>query len=343
MSANPPRDFVVGSRPLTSSVLKPVHDAFSVAANSILGFHSSMHLTRPILSLVLLMVFSFNISAANSPEIVQLWPKGAPGEKEKLGEEKDTTKPTDRPVAGKPVIRLGNVSNPTLTIYRPAKEKDTGTAVVVCPGGGYHILAVDIEGTEVCEWLNSIGITAGLLKYRVPARAGQERYAAPLQDAQRALGILRSRARELNLNPKHIGIMGFSAGGHLSATASNNYQKRTYDSIDAADETSCRPDFTLLIYPAYLTTKEDSFQLAPEVCVTTNTPPAFMLQTQDDGVKVECSLAYATALQKAKVPMELHIFPVGGHGYGMRPTEKPVTHWPGLAEAWMRSSGFISK
>jgi acetyl esterase/lipase len=302
-----------------------------------------MHFTRFALVGFLALACCFQSLAADAPEVIQLWPKGAPGEKEKLGEEKDTTKQSDRPVAGKPVIRLGNVSNPTLTIYRPAKEKDTGTAVIVCPGGAYHILAIDLEGTEVCEWLNSIGITAGLLKYRVPARAGREKYAAPLQDAQRALGILRSRAKELNLNPKHIGILGFSAGGHLTATVSNNYQKRTYDSIDAADETSCRPDFTLLIYPAYLTTKEDLFQLVPEVCVTTNTPPAFILQTQDDGVKVECSLAYATALQKAKVPMELHIFPVGGHGYGMRPTEKPVTHWPKLAEAWMRSSGFLTK
>jgi acetyl esterase/lipase len=302
-----------------------------------------MNLTRFVAIGLLAAACCFQSLAADSPEVIQLWPEGAPGEKEKLGEEIDTTTSADRPVAGKPVVRLGNVSNPTLTIYRPKTEKDTGTAVVVCPGGAYRILAMDLEGTEVCEWLNSIGVTAGLLKYRVPVRTGQERYASPLQDAQRALGILRSRAKELNLNPKHIGILGFSAGGHLSATASNNYQKRTYDRIDAADETSCRPDFTLLIYPAYLTTKEDPFQLAPEVCVTTNTPPAFILQTQDDGVKVECSLAYATALQKAKVPMELHLFPVGGHGYGMRPTEKPVTHWPKLAEAWMRSSGLLLK
>ena len=302
-----------------------------------------MNFTRIVALGVLVVTCCFQSFAADSPEVIQLWPNGAPGEKDKLGEEKDITKPTDRPVAGKPVIRLGNVSNPTLTIYRPAKDKDTGAAVVVCPGGGYHILAIDLEGTEICEWLNSIGVTAGLLKYRVPARTGQERYAAPLQDAQRALGILRSRAKELNLNPRHIGIMGFSAGGHLSATASNNYQKRAYDLIDAADEASCRPDFSLLIYPAYLTTKEDIFQLAPEVCVSTNTPSTFIVQTQDDGVKVECSLAYATALQKVKVPMELHLFPVGGHGYGMRPTEMPVTHWPKLAEGWMRSSGFISK
>jgi acetyl esterase/lipase len=302
-----------------------------------------MKLDRFIIVVLMALTCCFRVAGADTPEVIRLWPKDAPGEKGDIGEEKDTSKPNEGLVAGKSVIRLGNVSNPTLTVYHPAKAKDTGTAAVVCPGGAYRILAYDLEGTEVCEWLNSIGVTAALLKYRVPARADRERYAAPLQDVQRALGIMRSHAKDWNLNPKHIGVLGFSAGGHLSATVSNNYQKRTYDLIDAADEISCRPDFTLLIYPAYLTTKEDPYQLAPEVCITSNTPPAFILQTQDDGVKVECSLAYAMALKKSKVPMELHIYPVGGHGYGMRPTEKPVTHWPGLAEQWLRSSGFISK
>lgn len=308
------------------------------------GFHSFMNFTRSLAVLLLTLTCSFQIFGADAPEVIQLWPKGAPGEKKgNIGEEKDMSKPNEGLVAGKPLIRLGNVSNPTLTIYRPATPKDGGAAVIVCPGGGYGILALDLEGTEVCDWLNSIGVTAALLKYRVPVRAGQERYAAPLQDAQRALGLVRSRAKEWRLDPKHIGILGFSAGGHLSAAASNNCQKRTYDPIDAADETSCRPDFTLLIYPAYLTTKEDPYALAPEISVTTNTPPAFILQTEDDAVKMECSLAYAMALKKSKVPLELHVYPTGGHGYGMRPTEKPVTHWPALAEQWLRSSGFVSK
>ncbi|EEF60854.1 alpha/beta hydrolase [Pedosphaera parvula] len=302
-----------------------------------------MNSSRFVAIVLLASICCLRVSGADAPEVIQLWPKGAPGEQGNIGEEKDASKPNEGLVAGKPVIRLGNVSNPTLTVYRPSKEKDTGAAVVVCPGGGYRILALDLEGSEVCEWLNSLGVTAALLKYRVPVRAGQERYAAPLQDAQRALGIIRSHAKEWNLNPKHIGILGFSAGGHLSATASNNYLKRTYDTIDAADEVSCRPDFTLLVYPAYLTAKEDPYQLAAEVCVTSNTPPAFILQTEDDAVKVECSLAYAMALKKSKVPMELHIYPVGGHGYGMRPTDKPVTHWPMLAEQWLRNSGFLTK
>jgi acetyl esterase/lipase len=279
--------------------------------------------------------------AADSPEVISLWPKDAPGEQGNMGEEKDTTTAKDGLVAGKPVVRLGNVSHPTLTIFRPPKDKDTGTAVLVCPGGGYHILAMDLEGTEVCEWLNSIGVTGALLKYRVPARAGQERHAAPLQDAQRALGILRQRAKDWNLEPKQIGILGFSAGGHLAATASTNFEKRNYEPLDAADELSCRPDFVILIYPAYLTVKNDPGKLAPELNVSAKTPPTFIAQTQDDSVGVENSEVYAMALQKAKVPTELHVYPSGGHGYGLRASEKTVTTWPKRAEEWMRAAGWL--
>lgn len=281
--------------------------------------------------------------ASGSPEVISLWPKDEPGEQGNIGEEKDTTTAKDGLVAGKPVIRLGNVSRPTLTIFRPPKDKDTGAAVLVCPGGGYHILAMDLEGTEVCEWLNSIGVTGVLLKYRVPARAGQERHAAPLQDAQRALGIIRQRAKEWNLDAKRIGILGFSAGGHLAATASTNFEKRSYEPVDADDELSCRPDFVILIYPAYLTVKNEPGKLAPELNVSANTPPTFIAQTQDDGVGVENSEVYAMALQKAKVPTELHVYPSGGHGYGLRASEKTVTTWPKRAEEWMRAAGWFQE
>ena len=279
--------------------------------------------------------------AANPSEPIALWPKGAPGEQGDIGEEHDTTKPSEGLVAGQRVMRIGNVSNPTLTVYRPAKERDTGCAVVVCPGGGYNILALDLEGSEVCEWFNSIGVTGVLLKYRVPARAGQERYAAPLQDAQRALGLVRHRAKDWNLDPKRIGILGFSAGGHLSAAASTNFEKRSYDPIDEADQASCRPDFTILIYPAYLALENQHDKLSPELTVTANTPPAFIAQTEDDGVGVWNSMAYAMALQNVKVPTELHIYPVGGHGYGLRATGKPVAAWPKRAEEWMQGIGFL--
>ncbi len=216
-----------------------------------------------------------------------LWPHAAPGEKGDIGAETDTTTAKDNLVAGKRLIRLGNVSIPTMTVYRPAHGKDTGAAVVVFPGGGYHILALDLEGSEVCEWLNSIGITAVLVKYRVPVRAGLPRHAPPLQDAQRAFGLVRSHAAEWGIDPHRIGVMGFSAGGHLAAALSNNYEKRTYEAVDAADAVSCRPDFALLIYPAYLTVKEEGDKLAPELPVTANTPPSFLIQAEDDGVRVE--------------------------------------------------------
>ena len=241
------------------------------------------------------------------------------------------------------MIRLGNVSTPTFAVYRPPKDKDTGAAVLVFPGGGYNILALDLEGSEVCEWLNSIGVTGVLVKYRVPARAGQPRWAAPLQDAQRAVGMVRQRARELGIDPRRIGVLGFSAGGHLAAAVSTNFEHRTYDPMDEADTLSCRPDFTLLIYPAYLTVEKEGDRVAPELTITGQTPPAFLVQTEDDSVRVETSLFYYAALRKANVPAEMHIYPSGGHGYGLRPTGKAVATWPSRAEEWLRSQGLLTR
>ena len=271
---------------------------------------------------------------------MSLWPKGAPGEKGDIGVERDMTKPSDGLSGGKQVVRIGNVSTPTLTVYQPPRDKDTGAAVVVCPGGGYNILAMDLEGTEVCQWLNSAGVTAVLLKYRVPARKGLERYTAPLQDAQRTLSLARYHAAEWQIDPKRIGIMGFSAGGHLSAAASTRFEKRAYEPVDEADQASCRPDFVMLIYPAYLIRKEGP-DLAPELTVTSNTPPTFLVQTEDDPVRVENSLFYYLALKQAKVPAEMHLFADGGHGYGLRESDKAVLSWPKRAEEWMRGLGVL--
>jgi acetyl esterase/lipase len=299
----------------------------------------------------------FGVRAASAP--LALWPGEAPGEKGDIGEE------TDRPQkpGAKPddVIRLTNVTRPTITLFPAPADKATGTAVIVCPGGGYNILAWNKEGTEVCEWLNSIGVTGVLLKYRVPKRAGLEKHAPMLQDAQRALGLVRHRAREFSIDPQRIGIMGFSAGGHLSATASNNYTERTYPPIDDADKVSCRPDFALLIYPAYLTVKSEADKIdlqgsapirltyhtaknevetvAPELPVTKDTPPTFLVMTQDDGVRVEGALLYYLALKNAKVPVEMHLYPTGGHGYGLRPSEHAVSTWPARAVEWMKVRG----
>jgi len=266
-----------------------------------------------------------------------IWPSVAPGEKGDIGDEHDTTKASDDLIAGKPLIRLGNVSKPTITVYKPAKAKDTGAAVVVFPGGGYNILALDLEGTEVCDWLNSIGVTGVLLKYRVPARKGQPRYFAALQDAQRAVGIVRSRAKEWNIDPARIGVLGFSAGGHLAAALSNDYTKREYERVDAADAVSCRPEFAVLVYPGYLTVKEQNDAVAPDLHVTSATPPTFLVQTEDDGVRVENSVFYYMALKNNKVPAEMHLYSSGGHGYGLRATEKTVTRWPKQVETWLRS------
>jgi acetyl esterase/lipase len=281
--------------------------------------------------------------SAEPTRVIPLWPETAPGETRELGEERDLTKPSEGLVAGKRVIRLGNVSKPTLSIYRPPADKDTGTAVLVCPGGAYQILAMDLEGTEVCEWLNSIGVTGVLLKYRVPKREGRERHAAALQDAQRALGLVRHRSGDFGINPKRLGVLGFSAGGHLAAALCSSVERRTYPEVDAADSASCRPDFSLLIYPAYLTVKEQADQLAPEVQVSTNHPPTFLAMAQDDPVRVENVIHYFVGLKQARVPSELHVYPTGGHGYGLRGTEQLVTTWPERAAGWMRSRGLLKR
>lgn len=280
--------------------------------------------------------------AADSPAAIPLWPGRAPGETADLAEEKDLTKPTDDLIAGRRLIRLGHVSRPTLTVYRPPADRDTGAAVLVCPGGGYHILALDLEGTEVCDWLNSIGVTGVVLKYRVPRREGREPHAAPLQDAQRALGILRHRAAEFGIDPRRIGTLGFSAGGHLAAALSTN-PERTYPPVDAADAVSCRPDFAVLVYPGYLAVKEQNDRLPAELKVGAETPPTFLVMAQDDPVRVENVLHYSLALQQAKVPFELHVYPKGGHGYGLRRTELPVTTWPDRVADWMKAQGWLAR
>jgi acetyl esterase/lipase len=288
------------------------------------------------LTALLLAALAGPARAEMSPETVTLWPNGAPGEKGDVGPEKQERRPS-----GNKILIVTNVTQPTLTVFRPPADRNTGTAVVICPGGAYRALAWDLEGTEVAEWLNSLGVTGIVLKYRVPERKGRERYAAPLQDAQRALGIVRHRAREWGINPDRIGILGFSAGGHLSATLSNNYDQRTYDPVDDADRVRCRPDFAILIYPAYLATGKDSDKLAPELKVTKDTPPTFIVYTEDDPVHVECALVYYLALKKAKVPAEMHVYPKGGHGYGLRPSANLVSHWPQRAEEWMRTLGLL--
>lgn len=273
--------------------------------------------------------------AAEPLATLQVWPGDAPGEKGEVGEETAVKSTT-----GKPVLRISNVTRPTIAVHKPTKDKDTGAAVVICPGGGYNILAFDLEGEEVAEWLNSIGVTGVILKYRVPRRKDQPPHRAPLQDAQRAVSLVRKNAEAWGIDPKRIGILGFSAGGHLSAAASTNFSARQYPPIDEIDQVSCRPDFTVLVYPAYLLEGE---KLVAELPVGKETPPAFLVHAGDDKHTAEASIRYYLALRQNGVSGELHVYPHGGHGFGLRPSEHPVSTWPKRCEEWMRSTGLLGK
>ncbi|MCD8179369.1 MAG: alpha/beta hydrolase [Tannerellaceae bacterium] len=274
------------------------------------------------------------IQAQDNP--ILLFPTGAPGENLQLTEKADNT---GNQTGDLPVTRISDVSAPTITIYQAPEEYANGAAMIVCPGGGYNILAYDLEGVEVAHWLNELGITAIVLKYRVPRREGLEKHAAPLQDAQRAVGYIRANAEKYNIDPVRIGIMGFSAGAHLSVMTSNSGNERTYPIVDAADQVSCRPDFCLLVYPAYL--DGENFSLAPEIKVSADAPPTCIIQTEDDKNYINSSLFYYYALKEAGVQAAMHLYPTGGHGYGLRDTGHLVNEWPDRAEDWMRDLGVI--
>ena len=287
---------------------------------------------RPFLLLLILTLASPLLAA--EPLTLDVWPDKVPGEKGDIGPEQ-LQPPRGK---GKPIQRLTNVTKPTITVYRPKKEQDTGAAILICPGGGYNILAWDLEGTEVADWLNTIGVTGIVLKYRVPRRPGREKHDAPLQDAQRAMSLVRKHADQWGIDANRIGILGFSAGGHLSAATSTNFDKRSYDAVDKVDSVSCRPDFAVLIYPAYLM---DGDKMSPEIRVTEKTPQTFFAHASDDGISSENSITMYLALKKAKVPAELHIYASGGHGFGLRPTEQPASTWPKRCEQWLRSRGLL--
>jgi acetyl esterase/lipase len=281
--------------------------------------------------------------AAAEPTIVKLWPGKPPGDEGlKVPPEADLTKPEDKLIAGRRIIKLGNVSEPTLAIFRPAKEKDTGTAVVICPGGGHRILAYDLEGTEVADWLNTLGVTGIVLKYRVPARSKEKTYLAAVQDAQRAMSLTRSRASEWGIDAKRIGILGFSAGGETAALATL-FPDRQYSATDDVDKVPSRPDFAVLVYPAYLVEQRDPTKLRDDVRVTKEAPPTFLVHAFDDGVTAENSVVLYLALKKAGVASELHVFDRGGHGYGLRPTEMPVTAWPQRCEEWLKVNKLLAR
>ena len=299
---------------------------------------------------------------------IPIWPGPAPDVIRGSGPVDDAQKATQK-VAGKTWTYVSNVVKPTITVY-PPKGRNTGAALVVFPGGGYTILAIDLEGTEVCDWATSAGMTCVLLKYRVP---GVKYYpkSAPypksgpypftpmaLQDAQRAMGLVRLHAVEWNIDPRKVGVIGFSAGGHLVAAVSTHYQKRAYKPVDRADEISSRPDFAIALYPGHLSAdhiQQDArwgkrqiavpagARLNPDLAVTRDTPPTLLIQSEDDPVDdIANSREYYAALKNAGVAAEIQTYPHGGHAFGLRPTENPATHWPEVAEKWLAKIGVLT-
>ncbi|MGB9409162.1 MAG: alpha/beta hydrolase [Terracidiphilus sp.] len=311
----------------------------------------------------LCVVFAFGGLSAQTPgwqsspasTQVPIWPGAVPDAQPAKGLESVETTGKESLVAGKPWIAVSNVSQPTMTVFAPT-GKNTGAAVVVFPGGGYEILAIDLEGTEVCDWLTAKGITCVLLKYRVP-------YSGPhwdsqckcqifpksplaLEDAQRTLGLVRYHAAEWHIDPHKIGVLGFSAGGHLVAAMSTHFAQRAYPSVDAADQESCRPDFAVALYPGHLWIDEKKFELNPDIRthISRQTPPTFLLQNEDDHVdNVNDALVYYIALKGAGVPVEFHSYAQGGHAFGLRRTKFPATAWPQLVETWLETIGMISE
>lgn len=284
----------------------------------------------------------------HGPVTLRLWPGTAPGT---LATSAPETRdfPAKAWIAGKPVLILGNVSVPELTFYPPISQASANArangypVVIVFPGGGYNILAYDLEGTEVCAWLNRIGVACALLKYRVPNTGPYPKSDAALQDAQRAVGLVRRRALDWKIDPERVGVLGFSAGGHLAAALTSHSAARLYPAVDAADSLSCRPDFQLLIYPAYLSEKDGSLDLAASLEPPADAPPTFLVQAEDDPVHVENAIAYFEALKKQRIPAEMHLYANGGHGYGLRPGRQPVTSWDEDAARWLDTIGVASR
>lgn len=292
---------------------------------------------------------------AEGLEQIALWPGAVPDAPPVPGPEDVSI--TTEGVAGKPNTNVTNVTNPTVTIY-PPKGKNTAAAVVVIPGGGFQVLAIDLEGTEACDWVTSIGMTCALLKYRVPSapyvwqcdcRPNNQSISEPsLQDLQRTMRMVRYHAEQWHIDPHKVGVLGFSAGGYLVAEISTLFDRPLYPKVDNADDESARPDFAMPIYPGHLAkypghpAKGDDNKLNPNIPVSSQTPPTFLVQAEDDYEDgINQSLVYYAALSKAHVPAEMHLYASGGHAFGFRRTNQPITSWPQQAEVWLRTIGIV--
>jgi acetyl esterase/lipase len=365
----------------SKSIAKKVNVLSKLGWNSHLSVEASFSLSLMGIVMKFLLLIPFVVSAFGGLSAqqtawqpspghtqVQIWPGAAPDQQPVAGPETATTETKDL-VGGRPWTYISNVTLPTMTVYSPS-GMNTGAAILVFPGGGYQELAIDLEGTEVCDWLTSKGITCVLLKYRVtdvgpyPRSGPYPESPMALEDAQRALGLLRLNAAKWQIDPHKIGVIGFSAGGHLVAAISTHFEKRLYPVVDAADKESCRPDFAVAVFPGHLSisaaesdarqgikkfvvrypaTTDKQLGLNPAVPVTSHTPPTFLLQAEDDPVdSVNNSLAYYIALKKAGIPAEMHLYAQGGHAFGLRRTKFPITAWPQLVETWLGTIGMIS-
>jgi len=281
----------------------------------------------------------------HAQQVLPLWPHGTPEPPQTTQPEKDVTTDQDALINGHRTARLTNVTEPSMTVFLPAHSEGVTAAALVFPGGGYRRLAWDGEGVDVCHWLNAINMACLLVKYRVPEEGRYPQNPADLQDAQQAMRIAREHAAEWNINPARIGVIGFSAGGHLAVALSNHFDDKSVESTPAAKDVdasiSARPEFAILGYPAYLSTGQGGMELDPNLTPNSRTPPTFMIQAENDKTYIDSSLVYFRALKDAGVPAELHLYATGGHGFGVRPAGFPEEHWTHTATDWLRRIGML--
>jgi acetyl esterase/lipase len=293
---------------------------------------------KTVAPLALACLIAVPVAMSAEKPVLKLWPTGLPKGAVQFSPQKIAAakkKTTDE--------RIAYVDDPTITLYRAPKTKANGCAIVICPGGGYNILAWPKEGLEIAEYFNTVGVTCAVLKYRVPRRVTDAPHAEPLQDAQRAIRLLRANAKDWEIDPRRVGILGFSAGGNLATMAGLHHADKTYPRVDAADDLSARPDFVCPIYPAYYADEQKPGPLSPLLTVDKKSPPTFIAVTSDDKLRGYNAAHFYAELKKHNVPAEIHVYEKGGHGYGIRPSENAVSQWHLRCTEWLGARGLLEK